>query len=375
MRFIRILPLLWLLADACVDRIDLPVISSEPVLVVDGLLTDRPGPHTVKLLLAFSARDTLRFPTYVRGATVTIEDDAGNVEPLPEDAAFMYNTSADFRGVVGRKYRLSIVTKEGNNYESAWEELFPSGELANISFEFRDDVINKDSPTAPHDQFAISVNGKGVTDYPNLYRWRWKGTYEFRTYPELHKKLVPNPASPTGYDEVPDPLPCSGFSFNPVTGVVSQGRECICCNCWATEYGTEGRVSKNESVMDMTFNDVFVTNITVDAWRFYQKYYIEIDQMSVSENVYQFWKLVEAQQSGAGNIFQPNVVRVKGNVTSLTDPGETVLGIFSVSALSTKGIFIDRYQDIPGVAPNNEIRTVDCRTFRSDATNEKPPFW
>lgn len=363
MKFIRILPFLLLLTDACVDPVDLPVISRDPVLVVDGLLTDAPGPHQVKLVLAFAADDTLRFPTYVHDAVVKIEDDLGHEEILEEADGIVYNTRAGYRGVVGRKYRLSVVTSDGEAYESAWSELFPAGTVDQISFEFMDNVINKDSPTLPQDQFKVSIDTQGAPGYPNLFRWRWRGVYEIRTYPENHKILVPDPASPTGYSLIPAPLPCS-----------NEGGVCVCCSCWVTEYGQDARVSRNESVNAVTFNDVFVSNITVNPWRFYTKYHVTVDQLSVTEEVYDFWKLAEAQQSGAGNLFQPNVVRIRGNMVSVTRPESEVFGIFGVSAVASRSIFITR-DDIPGIPPHTEFPTTDCRVARENSSNEKPSFW
>jgi hypothetical protein len=141
-----------------------------------------------------------------------------------------------------------------------------------------------------------------------------------------------------------------------------------------TDYSQNAHVSDNNVISEGDFNGVFITRIPVDNWRFIDKYYLEVEQLSVSSDVHKFWKLVQAQQEGAGNIFQPNVVQVEGNVASLTNPDEAVFGTFSVSAVTRATIVIDR-SIIPKVVPKLDTAIADCRFYFNNSTNVKPPFW
>lgn len=88
-----ILLLLFLVSDGCVDELDVPVVIDQNRLVVDGSITDQPGPHTVKLYLSSSLNQDLDYPVYVSGASVQIRDDLGNTVSLTEIRDGVYQTA------------------------------------------------------------------------------------------------------------------------------------------------------------------------------------------------------------------------------------------------------------------------------------------
>jgi hypothetical protein len=171
---------------------------------------------------------------------------------------------------------------------------------------------------------------------------------------------------------VPDPLPCSGYQVTP-GGAVIQVDTCNCCDCWRNQYSNSVMISNNDYIEGNEFKSVPIAQITVDKNIFYEKYYIGVEQMSIPEDVYQFWRLVDTQEEGSGNIFQPNIVKIKGNIHCTSNPDEEVFGIFSVSAITKKSIFITRF-DIPKRIAPIDTATVDCRAY-AGAYNKKPPFW
>jgi hypothetical protein len=133
-------------------------------------------------------------------------------------------------------------------------------------------------------------------------------------------------------------------------------------------------VSDNNVIREGDFKNVFILRVPVDNWRLIDKYHIEVEHLSVSSDVHRFWKLVQVQQESAGNIFQPNVVQVEGNVASLTNPDEAVFGVFSVSAVTRSTIVLDRsYIQTP--VPPLDTAIADCRFYFNNSTNVKPPFW
>lgn len=369
MKLIRILPIILLLSDACVDPYNLPDIANEPALVVDGLITNLTGTHTVKLYLTSSLEgEDVQHPVMVTGATVTVRNDLGETEELLEAAPGNYNTSSDFVGEIGRIYQLSIVTADGKEYESDPATMTPPGEIERIYFEFKANSINKDDPYKPQDAVYVYLDAKGENGAPNLLRWRWTGTYHVRTYPEWRTR-----ADPITMAKLADPLPCSGY-------VAGGGRKiiylfpCECCDCWVTQHNRNALVSNNEYVEQAMFNRVFMTMIPVDRRIFHEKYHIQVEQLSVPEEVYDFWSLIKAQEQAASDIFQPAIVKVKGNVHSKSDPDEPVFGIFSVSATTTQSLFIKR-EDIPTYIPLTDSLFSDCRNAYPGSTNKEPFFW
>lgn len=359
--------LLFLVSDGCVDELKVPVLVQQHNLVVDGSITDEPGPYTVKLFLSSSIDQDLDRPEYVTGASVQIKDDLGNTEQLTEASPGIYATDANgMQGEVGRKYQVLITTTQGKQYESALATLASAGEIETLDFTFKENVINPDDISKPQDAITVLLDARGTAGNPNLFRWRWTGTYRIRTFPELNERALPNGLF------VPDPLPCSGWVVDPEFGLI-QVDTCSCCDCWLNQYSNSVLLSNNDFVEDNKFNRVQLTQLPFDKRLFYEKYHLEVEQISVPEDVYQFWKLVDSQEEGAGDIFQPNIVKVKGNIRCTSDPDEEVFGIFAVSAITKKSIFIRR-SDIPKRLAPIDTSFSDCRSY-AGAKNIKPPFW
>lgn len=92
---------------SCEEPIDVEIDEGETVLVVDGWITDEPGPHQVILSTSSPYFENNTTPRKT-GAQVRITDNSGIIEILEETAPGIYATGRDFRALVGRKYHLSI---------------------------------------------------------------------------------------------------------------------------------------------------------------------------------------------------------------------------------------------------------------------------
>jgi hypothetical protein len=354
-----------IIADGCIDRYEIPEKIVIPRLVVDGMITNKPGPYTVELFTAYDVNTLINKPNPVTKATVQISDDAGNTETLTEVSPGMYMTASDgIQGEIGRSYQLSITTEAGH-YSSEPQLLTGGGELLDLRYEFDQFAISSSGGKAePAVNFFIDA--QGIPGQQNYFRWRWSSVYETVNNPELKTIFVGKNAV-----EVASPPPCSGYQ--PAGGKnIKRIDICTCCNCWVYEAGKTAVVSKNSSVAEDKFVNVRVANVAMADRRFDVRYYFKLDQLSVSEEVYNFWKLVEAQQLGEGSLFQPNAVRVQGNIRSTTNPNEQVLGVFSVSGIVSREVYVDR-KEIPFTI---EVETVpESCLLRPGATNTKPLFW
>ena len=109
-----------LLLPACQEEYIAELDNVEPLLVVDGLITDNPGPHQVRLSLSNRFQDEAGL-TPVSNAVLYIESDDGLRTELQADPLVpgTYLTPADFRGVAGKSYTLHIETPDGEVYRSA----------------------------------------------------------------------------------------------------------------------------------------------------------------------------------------------------------------------------------------------------------------
>jgi Domain of unknown function (DUF4249) len=320
-----------LLFNSCVDRVNIRIPNaSNAQLVVDGLITDEPGPYTVKLSLSSKIESFLEFDTRpVSLAKVTIFDDEGNSEILEEKNAGdgIYQTKASgIRGVVGREYAIRIETHEGEVYESIPDKMNPVGEINDLHYEL-EAFQPLDAPTEYG--FRVYVDAQGVPDSDNLFRWKFTGTYVVNTNPEFHTK-------PCVLDPLccADPRPCSGFVLNGI-GVLQSISNCTCCTCWVNQFEDKPYVSDNQFVSGGKFKNIAVAYVPIDYWTFLLKYRFEVKQMSLSRTAFDYWKTIQSQKEGGSSLFQPPTGKVRTNIFNKNRANE-VQGIFYASAVKLK---------------------------------------
>lgn len=103
------------LFSSCEKVIDIDLNAKAPQVVIEGNITDQPGPYTVKLTQTVNYDEANTFPT-ISGATVTISDNVGNSEILTETSLGIYTTST-LQGVAGRIYKLKVIAN-GKEYDA-----------------------------------------------------------------------------------------------------------------------------------------------------------------------------------------------------------------------------------------------------------------
>ncbi len=362
----RLFVVLFLFLDACIDPLGVKVTGENTRLIVDGLITDQPGPHLVKLFYS-NPLTTSRFLKPfepVTAASVIVRDDLNNQYILYEVMAGVYSTeNSGLIVTADREYKLLITTVDEKQYESSNEKLWPSGVIEDVSFGF----VNNRSESSGEQihSLKVYVNARGAGGENNFFRWRWTTVHKTISNPELRVKLTPG-------GEFPDPPGCSGYIV--VGGGLVKVSDCTCCICWSYNYNDGARVSQNEYTRDNIFNMQYIGAIPVTAMHFFDKYHIAIEQLSLSESAYDFWRLIEKQQRGATDIFQPNMIKIRGNITSITDPNEEVLGFFGVSGIATKSFFIDR-SVVPVDLPPLPIVPFSCLDYFKKPTTNRPEFW
>jgi hypothetical protein len=364
--------LVFLSIQACIDPLEVRLPVYQRQMVVDGGVYEGPGPHQVKLYYSANLESSSEFrnPEPISNAQVRIISSDGAIVNLQQSSAGVYETQVDeLVAEVGQFYHLEIQHQQ-RSYQSIPQKLEASGTIDNLYFEFERNYL-KDSRTGLfQNALLVYIDAQADAESEGLIRWRYTGTYEIITQPELVTVAIPTGSLPPL--RVPNPLPCSGYIASGNT--IARVDDCTCCTCWVSEDDGLVKLAKNRFVQNKAFNKVLIAIIPVDTWRFYKKYVIEVEQLSISEEVYEFWKRVEAQQQGAASLFQPNAVIINGNIQNMANPQDRVLGIFNVSAVHKKMLHIHR-SDLPVTLGNSPQLTDDCRNFNQNSSNQRPLFW
>lgn len=378
MKITRIVFVLWILLDACVDPFSIKSSQVQEQLVVDGLITDQPGPYTIKLYTTKALDTQLDQTNWVKGAKVVITDDAGAEEALTEVSSGNYQTSASgMQGQPGRTYTLHITTVEGVAYTSSPETLLPVGEIKDLYYEFSqtEDPQKTDYITTKN-TFNLYVDAAVLPAQGGRVRWRTTGTFEIKTYPEAKTRTEGGAGG--SIVVIPDPPACSGWTYSaPPRGQgLKQVGDCSCCQCWVTRYSDMPILSDATFIVDGAITKFKLGDINANRRFFYKKYYIEVEQLSVSATVYDFWKKIETQKESGSDLFQTPPGATGGNIAAVSAGAMPAIGVFAASSVRKRSITIDR-SDVPYYLPPIDSIKESCSSalVYKNSTTTKPPFW
>ena len=343
---------LFMFLAGCVEPLDLNIKQQDERLVVDGLITDAPGPHTVTITHTNPVPFTPgKFPG-VEGATVVITDNKGESQKLYETSPGVYLTSLAFRGVIGRTYILSITTKDRKTYISTPETLRAVPEIDNISYEL-EKRLALDADNQPVNVYWVKglVDTKDPVNQKDFYKWDYTAVYQVETQPWDHTK----PAPRTG-NLIPDPLPC-------------------CKTCWVTLNNDVVNIQNDRLLNGKDLIKQFVVQLPVNNQVFNSRVHLQIRQYGISEEAYDYWNILKTQVNGVDNIQAPPPAFIRGNISEVaedTNEQHKPLGYFGAAAVTSKSIFIST--DALGVSLFPFVFPDDCRVIEN-STAVKPAYW
>ena len=356
--------ILILVNVACIDRISFDTSLSEYPVVVEGYISDQPGPYEIRISRSFDVQSKNTIFTPISVKSLTIFDDQGNSEILTSKQVGVYNTSVNgIQGVVGRSYHIAVELLDGKAYESTPELMLSTGTVDSVYFSF----FKEDFPEAATQYgfdvfFDATTGGNSNVDF----LWRFTGTYQVDTNPELYTISC-------GEARCPAPRPCSGVIVQ--DGLTRVG-PCDCCNCWVDFRNDVPIVSDNQLVQGNRFQNVKGYRVPLNKWIFLHKVYANIEQLSLTPTARKFWKAIKDQKEAVGSLFQPISGQVQSNFIQTSGDSSPLEGFFFATSIKSKGVFITR-DDVPRevtIPPQDLPYNDSCLTF-PNSTNQKPSYW
>lgn len=304
------LPLLIIMVilSRCISPFEVELEDSGDLLVVEGAITDQPGPYTVRLSSSRPLAEEA--PRPVGGAQVSLESSEGLTLSLAEHDPGVYQTdSGTFRGQTGRQYRLRILTRE-QTYLSSWETLKAGAEIDSLYP--RVDFV----PTVTGEQGGIRffINLRDAAQTASYYRWEWEETWRY--------------FAPLASDFI--------YLGNDNIDLVPAKR-----TCYRTVSSSEINIA-NASINQGVLLEHPVAFVSGADDRLVSRYSLLVRQIPMDEAEYLFWKGLYESNTQAGSLYDRQPVSVKGNVFNEDDPDAPVLGYFSAYSPAEKRIFVGR---------------------------------
>lgn len=122
---------------SCEEIIEIDLNSADPKIVIEGIVTEQPGPYTVTITKTTDYYNPGSYPT-VSGAVVSIADDNDFYEELIETGGGIYQSDS-LQGTPGRTYTLTVTT-EGQTYSAVSSMPLPT-EIDSLFFEENEDGV------------------------------------------------------------------------------------------------------------------------------------------------------------------------------------------------------------------------------------------
>jgi len=302
---------IWL--GGCIEPFTPNIDKSEESLVIDGQITDQEGYHYIHISRTAPYNDPQKIPE--PDCQVEVVDNYGNIFEFYESDSGVYKQwlPEDFLNI-GTQYKVNVITADGNNYESDFDELLsPSPLIDNLYYEIEArETYDPDDPIYGI-QFYIDVNASN--DYSRNYRWELEETWEYEAAYRIQYYWDGNIVHP-----VNDPF----FLFR----------------CWSTEPIRKIYTATTRHSNSNTINKFPLLYVSNQSNRLKIKYSLLVKQYSLNNTAYDYWFEIQKQSQESGGLYETQPERIRGNIYNVNDHEELVLGFFNASSVTQKRIFV-----------------------------------
>ncbi len=310
--------------NACIEPANIEGINYKDFIAVEASVTSEVKRHTVKITRTstLEAKETIK----ESGAIVSVEDDSQNIFRFIETSNGEYESENEFKAEVGKAYTLKITTKDGKAYASSAETITGIAAIDEIT-------AVREFNSLDEEGIQIYVQSKSEDENAKYFRYEYEETYKIRAPYYSPNKAIPHPFTDEVILIVPD----------------LESAEI----CYATQKSNK-LVQTDVANLSSNEVDFGVRFIARDNYIIRHRYSILLKQHVQSFEAYRYFQTLN-ELSSIENVFNQNQPGfLSGNIRSVNDPKEKVIGFFEVNSVSTKrfflnGIdfFIDIYADYP----------------------------
>lgn len=330
----------------CTEHYNLQTETFEEAFVIEATITNELKKQQVKISKTYVFEEN--GPTFESGAEVYIQDDTGTRYEFNEQNE-IYESNTEFQASPGRQYRLFITTSDGQQYTSTNQSLTTVTEIENLST----NVITKDGQTG----VEIGVNSYDPTGTSKYYRYEYEET----------SKVVAPKWSQYKAILLNHPRICAGTEFPGFETIALELKTGETRVCYTTKKSVGIFVNSTS-----TFNEDRVINFPIrfisnTDYTIAERYSIKVNQYVQSIEAYTFYKTMK-DMSESESLLSPNQPGFfNGNIKSVTNPKEKVIGFFEVASVTSKRIFFNFHDIFPNTQP--PAYPYECIEYTFDSMN------
>ena len=289
----------------CITDFAPEVEGVQGILVVDGMITS--GESVFRLSRSISITGDLRDNDAISDAVLNIERSDGVLFEARQDEKGVYkiqNGEFDFN----LAYRLNLAV-DNKQYQSTFLKPLFTPEIDSLSYQKR----GREEPVTIH------VSSHAGKDSPPYYRWSYKENWE------VQSPLYAN-AREEGFGNI--------IWHNPYTSDNLY-------HCWVKDSSKILMLGTTEKLAENRLAEHKLFEISAADERLSVLYHVEISQMQIRKEAYDYFKMLQEEIERTGSIFSPVMsAGDNGNIFNISDPDEFVIGYVEVTSSTRKGMYL-----------------------------------
>jgi hypothetical protein len=292
----------------CRDPYDIPIKPSDKsLLVVEGVLNSGVGPTRITLTKSGST-DQFYIPKPSVNAQLVVEGKDNSTQFLQEVSPGVYN-SPQLNLQPDMEYRLKIATNDGKQYASNYVKVFNTPPIDSVSWKKENDGIN------------IYVNTHDPASDAGYYQWDYEETWEYHATYLAHYKWDPVT------QKIVPMLPSEDFYY-----------------CWSSNISKNILIGTSAQFQSDIIHEMPMIFIPKGSEKMNTRYSILVHQRKLDKTGYEYLQMMKKNTEQLGSIFDAQPSELRGNIHSLSNPGESVIGYITASSVQEKRIFITSTQ-------------------------------
>jgi hypothetical protein len=299
--------LLILCTYGCIEPIEIETKTYESALVIEGTLTNESSHQEILLSRTYELEENEA--SKETNAQVQVLDNS-NVYDFEEVEPGRYVSVEPFQAVSGKAYILEVTTSDGNKYSSEPEQLPQTPGLLDLHAE-RISYGNEDG-------VAVFVNVDGAGEKSAYYLFEFEETFKIVSPFDFDRDLV--------------------YRNGQFVEVPKTREEEI---CYVTEPSEEILLANTNSQSSNDLNEFLVRFIDGENYRTAHRYSILVRQYSISVDAFSYYETLKDFSDSESIFSETQLGHINGNLNSLSDPNEKVIGFFSVAEVNAQRLFFD----------------------------------
>ncbi|TDP03783.1 DUF4249 domain-containing protein [Flavobacterium sp. 245] len=315
----------------------------EDIIVIESTITNQNKAQVVKLTRSYKLDD--KSPTFETGAVVFVTDNQGNKYDFKQNTE-NYTSVTPFQAAPDRQYQLHVTTKDGRTYISSNETLPHQTEIESIAA----NKVTKENQLG----VEITVNSYDPTNSSHYYRYEYDETYKV-----VAPKYYPKKAVPVYF-------PAGSY---PPGMVVFEDRTEDVRTCYSNQSSNELLLTSTNDLSEDRVTDFPVRFIASTDHIIANRYSILVKQYVQSLAAHTFSETLKEISNSGSILSQTQPGFFYGNIKSVDNPGEKVIGYFDVSSYSEKRLFFD-FKDLLNGEPTPKYPYICPSPIPDDQTKQ-----